>query len=464
MSIKTYESKYNLINNRIKYGTDGRIIVDTKLLVTDNSNNRVGINTRTPQATLDVSGSLIIDTSNIINSSGARINTSTDTQVLSQINNNYLWGYQQNYFNVTDLFPINTINTLSPVLPFGSRPFAGACLAPNGKIYCMPNASSNTYCIINTINDSVTTKTSMLSANSNSSVCAPNGKIYSPTTGGTGRIRVLDTTNNDSEYLLNCEFRGYVGTVLASNGKIYCVPSDFPYNSAKVMVIRTSDDNISYIDVSGILWPGGGQPGDLSGGIGNANGDDVWYGGALSLDGRIFCPPSRGTSILVINTNNDTAECDISGLTFSASPVPGPGSQTGRYNGAVLAPNGRIYCLPWVATSNVIEIDTSTNTYVTTSMTVSGGRKCIGGTLAPDGRIYCSTDNAGLLAVINTNRTPYTISTISSARMNGSCLGPNGKVYFLPNLSGGGLCVIRSIDTGIPILEPWMMSPEFNKF
>lgn len=447
-SIKTLNSKFNLIDNRIKYGSDGGINVDNGNIYVNISNNSVGINTKTPTASLDISGNI----------NYYLLGQSADTQVYSKYSNNYLWSYQQNIFQANS---INTITNLSPVLPFGGRPFGGACLAPNGKIYCMPYSNApNTYCIINTSNNQVTTKTSILSSSANSSVCAPNGKIYSPTTGGSGRIRVLDTTNNDSEYLLTCEFRGYVGAVLAPNGKIYCTPSDFsPSSSCKVMVINPSNDNVNYIDVSGILWPGQ----DISGGIGNAAGDDVWYGGALSLDGRIFCPPSRGTSFLVINTNNDTAECDISGLTFTYTPL-GNGSQTGRYNGAILAPNGRIYALPWVATSNVIEVDTSANTYVTTSMSIAGGRKCIGGTLAPDGRIYCTTDNAGVVAVINTNRTPYTISTISSSRMNGSCLGPNGKIYCLPNLSGGGLCVIRTIDTGTPVLEPWMLASEFNKF
>lgn len=84
-SVKTIENKFNLINNRVKYGTNNGIIIDDKTLIVDNSNNRVGIETMTPQATLDISGSLRIDTNNIINPSGVRINIGTDTQILTNL-------------------------------------------------------------------------------------------------------------------------------------------------------------------------------------------------------------------------------------------------------------------------------------------------------------------------------------------------------------------------------------------
>lgn len=58
MSIKTPNSKISLINNRIKYGTDGGINVDSGTLFVDSSNNYIGVNTINPSRTLDVSGTI----------------------------------------------------------------------------------------------------------------------------------------------------------------------------------------------------------------------------------------------------------------------------------------------------------------------------------------------------------------------------------------------------------------------
>jgi len=408
-----------------------------------------------PQYQLDVNGTISFDSFADISN-----NIGNDTNVIKKVSNNTIWSY--NNYGVNDIFPTGIISTISQILPSsGSRPYHFPSLAPNGKIYCMPyNLSS--YAIIDTITDTITTKTSTLAFQAGGSVCASNGKIYSPTLGGTGKIRVLDTINGDLEYLLDCDItRGYCGCCLAPNGKIYCVPSDFPLTDPKVMVIDPSNDSVSYITVSGTNWPSGDG---LTGGIGNANGDDVWYGGVLAPNGKIYCMPARGTSILVIDPIANTAQCDISGLDgFATATIPG--GQANKYSSGILAPNGKIYGLPGVYSSNVIEINPNTNTYITTSLTISSGttRKCVGGTLGMDGKIYCSTDNAGIIAIINLEPT-LSLTTISSPRGNGTCLSPNGKIYILPNLSGGGLCQMRKINTGIRTKETWMLAPEFNKY
>ena len=51
-------SRFDLIANRIKYGTDGGINVDSGALYVNGINGRVGINTTSPQANFDVSGSI----------------------------------------------------------------------------------------------------------------------------------------------------------------------------------------------------------------------------------------------------------------------------------------------------------------------------------------------------------------------------------------------------------------------
>lgn len=411
---------------------------------------QMGVGTNSPQYQLDVVGTASFDNfTDISNTIG------DDTNVITKTSTNSIWGST----TTSNIFPVLTLTTLPTILPgvAGTRPYHFPCLAPNGYIYCMPYTISS-YAIINTFDNTIRTKQSMLSNQAGGSVCARNGKIYSPTLGGTGKIRVLNTTN-DVEYLLNCDStRGYWGAVLATNGNIYCVPSDFTLDNPKVMVINPETDDISYIDVTGTNWPSGDG---LTGGIGNANGDDVWYGGALAPNGKIYCMPARGTSILVINPFLGTAQCDIAGLSgFATAPISG--GQANKYAGCVLGPNGKIYGFPGVYATNVIEIDPNTDTYITTSLSISGGRKCVGGTLGMDGRIYCSTDNAGVIAIITIQPT-LSITTISSPRGNGTCLAPNGNIYILPNLSGGGLCQIRTITTNIQTQERWMLAPEFNK-
>ena len=55
-SIKTPNSKFNLINDRIKYGLDGGINVSSGMLLVNPATMKVGINKLNPNSTLDISG------------------------------------------------------------------------------------------------------------------------------------------------------------------------------------------------------------------------------------------------------------------------------------------------------------------------------------------------------------------------------------------------------------------------
>lgn len=73
MSIKTFNNKFNLINSRIKYGTDGGINIDQNALVVNPLNGQVGINNLNPQYNLDVCGNTNVN--GLINYYGNNINT-----------------------------------------------------------------------------------------------------------------------------------------------------------------------------------------------------------------------------------------------------------------------------------------------------------------------------------------------------------------------------------------------------
>jgi hypothetical protein len=457
MSIKTSESKYNLINNRIKYGTNNSVIVDTDTLIVDASTNRVGINTSTPQATLDVSGSLNIDTSNIINSmSGYRINTPTDTQIFTNVNNNVQWSYNQEIFDGANMFPnIGVSNSfLSSTYVAPNQGWFGSCLGPNGNIYTTPYFQSSTI-IINTITDTWQIQNIPTTLSTRSfcigGVCASNGKIYMFPIGA-GGVLVNDIPNNRF-YNINISFDtgligGYTGCCLGQNGKIYAIPR----GANNVLVVNPVDDSYYFIT----------SP-DVSSGT-----DRKWFSGSLALNGKIYCPPARATSILVIDTNTDTMTASIP--TLSGIPTNGTADE-GKYWGSCLAPNGKIYCSPQNSSgpdagSRFLEIDPITDTYVYVGASFSGTRKYAGGTLGFDGNIYCGSDNFGNAIRFNPNN--YSTTTLStSTRLWSGSLAPNGKIYFYPRQGSGTpsnqLNAVRIIDTGIPVLQPWMLAPEFNK-
>ena len=279
-------------------------------------------------------------------------------------------------------------------------------------------------------------------------VCMPNGKIYRFSESSTSGILVQDTNTNTFSYI-NVNYGslvgGYTGCVLGPNGKIYGVPG----SADNVIVFNPTDDSCSFITSSDVSFNGGRK----------------WFGGVLAPNGNIYCFPRRNaSSILVINTLNDTMTASIPTLGgFSINT----GSE-GPYWGGCLAPNGKIYGAPTNSYSGevdvgsrFIEIDPSSNTYqyVGVSQGISI-RKLSGPTLGLDGWIYCAGDaNAS-----NTRFNPdtYQIQTLSGNRRWASTLAPNGKIYFHPRPTPDNGFI--SIKTGYPQLQPWMMAPEFNSF
>ncbi|MEC7181456.1 MAG: hypothetical protein VXW15_01990, partial [Bdellovibrionota bacterium] len=106
------------------------------------------------------------------------------------------------------------------------------------------------------------------------------------------------------------------------------------------------------------------------------------YGrGVMGPGGKIYVMPENNTHILVINTTNDS----VSTLGSSLS---------GTYSGGVFAPNGKIYSIPRTA-ENILEIDVTNQTVTTllsgdSDLTLSNSMtiKWEGGILATNGKIY----------------------------------------------------------------------------
>lgn len=152
---------------------------------------------------------------------------------------------------------------------------------------------------------------------------------------------------------------------------------------------------------------------------------EKWFGGVLAPNGKIYCVPFNSTSVLVINPTDNTVD-NIGSLAGNE-----------KWSGGVLALNGKIYCVPASSTS-VLIIDPLTDSLDTTTITgLSGSLKWRGGVLAPNGKIYCIPYGATNVLIINPLNNSIDITSISGLsgginKWNGGVLAPNGKIYCVP--------------------------------
>ena len=79
-------------------------------------------------------------------------------------------------------------------------------------------------------------------------------------------------------------------------------------------------------------------------------------------------------------------------------------SGTNKWLGGVLAPNGRIYCVP-LSSTQILEIDPETQTTQLFG-SLAGVQKWSGGVLAPNGRIYCVPYNSTQVLEYRTQQSP----------------------------------------------------------
>ena len=110
-------------------------------------------------------------------------------------------------------------------------------------------------------------------------------------------------------------------------------------------------------------------------------------------------------------------------------------------------------------------IDPVTNTVDTTTITgLSGGTKWFGGVLAPNGKIYGIPYNSTSVLIIDPVTNTADTTTISglyagTVKWIGGVLAPNGQIYCVPRY----IDYVLVIKTGLPKLPLWMLKPYFNK-
>jgi hypothetical protein len=160
--------------------------------------------------------------------------------------------------------------------------------------------------------------------------------------------------------------------------------------------------------------------------FGSAPGSTAFGSGALGPNGKIYLNGFTQTLPRILNPR--ISEADSAGL-------PASGGQ--HFLGSTLAPNGAIYGIP-IVYSAIVKIDTATDTH-TYFGALGGGTKWSGAQLAPNGRIFgMPRDITAVIEIDPSNDTTTQFGSLSAAvnKWSGSALANNGKVYGSPGSTG----------------------------
>lgn len=116
--------------------------------------------------------------------------------------------------------------------------------------------------------------------------------------------------------------------------------------------------------------------------------------------------------------------------TADTTTIAGLSSDTHKWVGGVLAPNGNIYGIPHSSTS-VLIINPASNTADTTTIAgLSGSLKWWGGVLAPNGKIYGIPSDSGSVLIVDPSTN--TTNTTMIAGLGGTQYKWGGVVSWLP--------------------------------
>ena len=318
----------------------------------------------------------------------------------------------------------------------------GGVLAPNGKIYCVPQ-SATSILVIDPSNDTwYTFGSGSLSGNTwTSGVLAPNGKIYC-CPGSATQVLVIDPSN-DTFYKFGSLPAGkgkWHSSVLAPGGIMYGIPA----LSTAILRVDTKTDTAATF---------GGPFSSLA---------LKWLSACLAPNGNIYCVPGNETGILKIDPATDMAT--IVDNTYGLSGI------TKSYSAGLSPHNGCIYGIcPSSNPGYVIKFDPMIETHSTLPVAgLVGSDGWSGGALAGNGVIYGMPVAASCSSLLKINPLTDTVSKVASTfvpvgnKYRGGVLAMNGKIYSVMAATGD-ICIVTPdttalFDSNVPLAGHW------NKF
>lgn len=258
----------------------------------------------------------------------------------------------------------------------------------------------------------------------------------------------------------------FQGALNAPNGEVYFLPYD------SNMFLSINPFSKTYKDV-----------GASAGGV-------EFIGGSLGPSGKIYLAPHVSNSFLSLDTTKNNQKTTIGSQTMVSAAYNGamyapngkiyfvPSSETiiryydtntgtvgsvatptsGGFSSAVLTPQGKIYFIPFTTTTmyilNIMDDSVTTHPYV-----FPGSNAYISGVLTPNGRIYMIPYNNIPLIYLNTDSGQIvTVSNIPGATgsnmFNGAVLAPNGKIYPVPSDNYSNFISIDTKDHTFATLFP----------
>jgi len=314
----------------------------------------------------------------------------------------------------------------------------------------MPDAMAYWYAAESTASGYLITPTGSASdAAWGDTIMSPDGRIFGPPWHGTTQVVVWDTAAQTIssetyglDFLESGAFAGmqggqYGAGVFASDGKIYFAP----WGEDRFLVIDPSTDTALKTDF--------GTPiGDYDP-VSNTGLNAHSYGLVEGPNQKLYSIPyGLNRPPVIIDLNSQSAII----APYADIKTGGAFQKFELWNGGALAPNGKIYCSPYNRAAEVLVIDTADDsaTLQTFGLNLSGtyrfGRPCLG----PDGKIYCPPYSQTACLVIDpTTETAvledFGLDLSGGFKYYSAGVGPDGKIYCPPSFASTGWLVIDPI-------------------
>ena len=426
-SIKNPNSKFNLINERVKYGTDGGINVDSGALYVNAINGRVGINTTSPSTNLDISGT--IRTNSIISSSGnfdisgyyevngvpinnsfyPALNTSSfgvkavstwqERTTLSKTYNSICWSPERNLFvavangDVCDNVMVspNGVNWTSYTTSDASSAWVSVCYSKELGIFCASNNTTTTTRKFMTSLDGINwTLIDAPNRNWNSVIWAPELNLF---------VAIASSGTNDRVITSPDGINWTLRTTPVDNNWIgVCWSKEL---RLLVAVSFTGSGNRIMTSPDGINWT-----------IRRSPADNQWISVCWSSELSLFAAVSQTGSNCVMTSPD--------GINWTAINV---GSDT--YRSIVWSPELRLFCAV-SSGSSATRVLTSFDGITWTLRNAVGSRNWRSVAWSPELGIFCAVANSGTnRAMISslTGRPPTSFNVFDSSFNNINQLG-----------------------------------------